>query len=99
VEVTEVGRNHELESLVQGPYRVLENAGATFLFRIGAEDVRVSPYLVTPAPRRELSPPPEGNPTPSDPAPHVPVDGPPCLPPIYRSAGQPPSSGKQKGRL
>jgi hypothetical protein len=29
MEVTEVGRNHKLESLVQGPYRVLENAGAT----------------------------------------------------------------------
>ena len=30
VEVTDVGRNHKLESLVQGPYRVVENAGNTF---------------------------------------------------------------------
>jgi transposase InsO family protein len=27
VEVTDAGRNHKLESLVQGPYRVVENAG------------------------------------------------------------------------
>jgi hypothetical protein len=26
VEVTDVGRNHKLESLVQGPYQVVENA-------------------------------------------------------------------------
>jgi hypothetical protein len=55
VEVTEVGRNHKLESLVQGPYRVLENAGANFRLRIGAEDVRVSSDRVTTAPGRELS--------------------------------------------
>jgi hypothetical protein len=30
VEVTDVGRNHKLESPVQGPYHVLENAGTTF---------------------------------------------------------------------
>jgi hypothetical protein len=69
VEGTEVGRNHKLESLVQGPYRVLENAGATFRLRISAEDTRVSSDPVTPAPRREYSPPPEGNPTSSEPVP------------------------------
>jgi hypothetical protein len=58
VEVTEVGRNHKLKYLVQGPYLVLENADATFRLRVGAEDVRVSSDRVTPAPRRELSPPP-----------------------------------------
>jgi hypothetical protein len=68
-EVTEVGRNHKLESMVQGPYRMLENAGATFRLRIGAEYVRVSSDRVTPAPRRELSPSPEGNPTSSEPVP------------------------------
>jgi hypothetical protein len=75
VEVTEVGRNHKLESLVQGPYRVLEKAGTTFRLRIGAEDVRVSSDRVTPAPRRELSPPPEGNPTSSEPVPPYPSTG------------------------
>jgi hypothetical protein len=93
VEVTEVGRNHKLESLVQGPYLVFENAGTTFRLRIGAEDVRVSSDRVTPAPRRELSPPPEGNPTSSEPVPPVPVNGTPSSPPIYRSEGHMASSG------
>jgi hypothetical protein len=99
VEVTEVGRNHNLESLVQGPYRVLENAGATFRLRVGAEDVRVSSDRVTPAPRRELSPPPEGNPTSFEPVPLAPVDGNPSSPPIYRSEGQPRRPGKRKVRF
>jgi hypothetical protein len=96
VGVTEVGRNHKLESLVQGPYRVLENAGATFRLRIGAEDVRVSSDRVTPAPRRELSPLSEGNPTSSEPVPPAPVDGTPSSPPIYRSEGQPCRPGNRK---
>jgi Chromo (CHRromatin Organisation MOdifier) domain len=50
VEITETGRNHKLESLVQGPYEVLENAGETFRLRIGGETVRVSSDRVTPAP-------------------------------------------------
>jgi hypothetical protein len=53
VEVTETGRNHKLESLVQGPYEVVENAGTTFRLRIGDETVRVSSDRVTPAPVRE----------------------------------------------
>jgi Integrase core domain/Chromo (CHRromatin Organisation MOdifier) domain len=96
VEVTEVGRNHKLESLVQGPYRVLDNAGTTFRLRIGAEDVRVSSDRVTPAPRRELSPSPEGIPISSEPVPPVPVNGTPSSPPIYRSEGQPRRPGKRK---
>jgi Chromo (CHRromatin Organisation MOdifier) domain len=94
--VTEVGHNHNLESLVQGPYRVLENAGATFRLRIGAEDVRVSYDRVTPAPRRELSPPPEWDPPSSVPVPPTPVDETPSSPPIYRSEGQPHRPGKRK---
>jgi hypothetical protein len=35
VEVTEQGWNSMLESLVQGPYRVVENAGTTFRLQIG----------------------------------------------------------------
>jgi hypothetical protein len=75
VEVTEAGRSHQLESLIQGPYRVLEKAGATFRLRIGAEDARVASDRVTPAPMRELYPTPEGNPTFSDPVPPALVDG------------------------
>ena len=56
VEVTDVGRNHKLESLVQGPYRVVENAGNTFRLRIGEETVRVSSDRVTPAPSRVNDP-------------------------------------------
>jgi Chromo (CHRromatin Organisation MOdifier) domain len=53
VEVTETGRNRKLESFVQGPYEVVENAGNTFRLRIGDETVRVSSDRVTPAPVRE----------------------------------------------
>jgi transposase InsO family protein len=56
VEVTDVGRNHKLESLKQGPYKVLENAGTTFRLRIGGDDIRVSSDRVTPAPIRESPP-------------------------------------------
>jgi hypothetical protein len=52
VEVTDIGRNHKLESLVQGPCEVIENAGETFRLRIGEETVRVSSDLVTRAPVR-----------------------------------------------
>jgi hypothetical protein len=41
VEITDVGRNHKLESLVQGPYRVVENAGTTLRLCIGDETVRM----------------------------------------------------------
>jgi hypothetical protein len=37
VEVTDFDRNHKLESFVQGPYRVVENAGNTFRLKIGEE--------------------------------------------------------------
>jgi hypothetical protein len=84
---------------VQGPYRVLENAGATFMLRIGTEDVRVSSDRVTSAPRRELPQPLEGNPTSSDPVPPAPVDGTPSSPPIYRSEGQPRRPGKREVRF
>jgi hypothetical protein len=60
-EVTDVGRKQKLEYLVQGPYQVLENAGATFQLHIGAGDVRVSSDRVKPAPRREVPRPPEVN--------------------------------------
>jgi Chromo (CHRromatin Organisation MOdifier) domain len=50
VEVTETGRNHKLESLMQGPYRVVENAGTTFRLQMGDEVVRVSSDRVTRAP-------------------------------------------------
>jgi hypothetical protein len=56
VEVTEVGRNHKMESLVQGSYQFLENAGTTFRLRIGGDDIRISSDRVTSAPRRESSP-------------------------------------------
>jgi hypothetical protein len=52
VVVTDVGRNHKLESLVQGPYRVVENEGTTLRLCIGDETVRVSSERVTRAPTR-----------------------------------------------
>ena len=58
VKVTDVGRNHKLESLVQGPYRVVENAGNNFRLKIGEETVRISSDRVTRAPSRN-DPPPE----------------------------------------
>jgi Chromo (CHRromatin Organisation MOdifier) domain len=56
VEVTDVGRNHKLESFVQGPYRVMENAGSTFRLKIGEETVRISSDRVTRAPSRSDPP-------------------------------------------
>ena len=50
-EVTDVRRNHMLQSLVQGPYRLVENSGAIFGLRIGAEDVSASSDRVTTDPR------------------------------------------------
>jgi hypothetical protein len=68
VEITDVGRNHKLESLVQGPYRVVENAGTTIRLCIGDETVRVSSDRVTRAPTRPTPPVPTSTPeTPSDP--------------------------------
>jgi hypothetical protein len=56
VEVTDVGCKHKLESLVQGPYRVFENAGNTFRLKIGEETVRISSDRVTRAPSRNDPP-------------------------------------------
>jgi hypothetical protein len=55
LEVTDVGRNHKLESIVQGLYQVVENAGQTLRLRIEEETVRVSSDRVKPAPRRETT--------------------------------------------
>jgi hypothetical protein len=41
VEITDVGRNHKLESLLQGPYRVVDNAETTLQLCIGDETVHV----------------------------------------------------------
>jgi hypothetical protein len=51
VEETEMGRNHKLESLVQGPYNVLENAKHTLRLHIGDEQVMISSDRVTRARR------------------------------------------------
>jgi Chromo (CHRromatin Organisation MOdifier) domain len=68
VENTDVGRNHKLESLFHGPYRVVENAGTTLRLCIGDETVRVSSDRVTRAPTRpNLSTPTPTPETPSDP--------------------------------
>jgi Chromo (CHRromatin Organisation MOdifier) domain len=50
VEVNEAGRSHKLDSLVHGPYRVVENAGHTLRLQVGPDVVRVSSDRVTPAP-------------------------------------------------
>jgi transposase InsO family protein len=64
VEVTEVGRSHKLDSLVHGPYRIVENDGHTFRLQVGSDVIRVSSDRVTPAPpasaitpARETAPP------------------------------------------
>jgi Chromo (CHRromatin Organisation MOdifier) domain len=51
VEVTELDRNSKMESLVEVPYVVVENAGTTLRLQIGDEVVHVSSDRVTPAPR------------------------------------------------
>jgi transposase InsO family protein len=91
VEVTDIGRNHKLESLVQGSYHVVENAGTTFRLQIGNEVVRVSSDRVTRAPTAEEDIPPTStanersssdgaSPLPTEvapPDPDSPVSGPP----------------------
>jgi Chromo (CHRromatin Organisation MOdifier) domain len=68
VEITDLGRNHKQESLVQGPYRVVENAGTTLRLCIGEETVRVSSDRVMRAPTRPTPSIPTSTPeTPSDP--------------------------------
>jgi hypothetical protein len=49
-EVHEVDVNPKLYAHVDGPYRILQTDGRTFLLRLGDEDVRVSSDRVTPAP-------------------------------------------------
>jgi hypothetical protein len=75
MEVTDIGRNHKLESLVQGPYEVIENAGETFRLRIGKETVRVSSDRVTRASVREKNIYPEDHPNPI-PSPLAPTPNP-----------------------
>ena len=96
VEVTDIGRNHKLESLVQGPYEVLENAGETFRLRIGGETVRVSSDRVTRAPVREESVHHEDHPNPipsqvaPTPVPSATEDSPPVVPiPVPRPTRPP----------
>jgi hypothetical protein len=68
VEIIDVGRNHKLESLVQRPYRVIENAGTTLRLCIGDETVRLSSDRVTRAPKRHTPSIPTSTPEiPSDP--------------------------------
>jgi hypothetical protein len=76
VEVTETGRNHKLESLVQGPYEVVENAGETLRLRIEDETVRVSSDRVTRAPSRVALP----QPSPLSGTPSTPETSPPPQP-------------------
>jgi hypothetical protein len=77
VEVTEMGRNHKLESLFQGPYKVLENAKHALRLQIGDEQVRISSDSVTKAPSREFNPveTPPASSTPSVPPALSPTDG------------------------
>jgi Chromo (CHRromatin Organisation MOdifier) domain len=90
VEITDVGRNHKLESLVQGLYRVAENAGTTLRLYIGDETVRVSSDRVTRAPKR---------PTPSIPtlAPEIPSD--PVTTPLAREKDAVPRKPKPPRRI
>jgi hypothetical protein len=68
VEITDVGENQKLESLVKGPYRDVENAVTTLRLCIGDETVRVSSDRVTRAPTRPTPSIPTSTPeTPSDP--------------------------------
>jgi hypothetical protein len=95
VEVTDVGRNHKLESLVQGPYEVVENAGETFRLRIGEETIRVSSDRVTKAPVRDnnLDQEDHANPTPSPlaptPLPSASEDERPVVPPPVPRTARP----------
>jgi hypothetical protein len=92
VEVTDIGRNHKLESLVQGPCEVIENVGETFRLRIGGETIRVSSDRVTTAPIRENNldqeDPPNPTPSPLAPTPILSAseDTPPVVPlPVPRT--------------
>jgi Chromo (CHRromatin Organisation MOdifier) domain len=49
-EVPETGRSHNLDSLVHGPYEVVENDSHTFRLRMGSDVVRISSDRITPAP-------------------------------------------------
>jgi Chromo (CHRromatin Organisation MOdifier) domain len=76
VEVTEVGRSHKMDSLVHGPYRVVENAGHTFRLQMGLDVIRISSDRVTPAPPNSIDNQPRstafdatGGPPTSDPGP------------------------------
>jgi hypothetical protein len=55
VEITEVGRSHKLDSLVHGPYRVIENAEHTFRLQMGPDIVRISSDRITAAPPEKES--------------------------------------------
>jgi Chromo (CHRromatin Organisation MOdifier) domain len=52
-EVHEMGINPKLDDQVDGPYRVVQTDGRTFLLRIGDDHIRVSSDRVTPAPTPE----------------------------------------------
>jgi hypothetical protein len=68
VDNTDVGRNHKLESLVPGPYRVLKNAVTTLRLNIGEKTVRELSDRVTRSPTRSRpSTPTPTTETPSDP--------------------------------
>ena len=56
-EVHETGTNPKLNEQVDGPYKVLQTDGRTFLLRIGDDHVRVSSDRLTaaPTPEGELS--------------------------------------------
>jgi hypothetical protein len=57
VEVTEVGRSQKLDSLVHGPYRVIENAVHAFRLQMGPGIVRISSDRITEAtPEKESMP-------------------------------------------
>jgi Integrase core domain len=55
LEVTEVGRSHKLDSLVHGPYGVIENAEHTFRLQMGPDIVRISSDRITEAPPEKES--------------------------------------------
>ena len=57
-EVHEAGTNPKLDDQVDGPYKVVQTDGRTFLLRLGGDHIRVSSDHVTavPTPEGELSP-------------------------------------------
>jgi hypothetical protein len=60
-EVPETGRSHKLDSLVHGPYEVVENDSHTFRIRIGSDVVRISSDSITPAPGKPRTTPQGGD--------------------------------------